>query len=110
MITCFLTYQIDPDKVDEFEQYGKAWIDLVNKMGGNHHGYLLPGEGANNVAYASFSFSSLSAYEAYRKKLAVSKECQEVLKKARENKCIVSYERTFMRPVFEGVADRARIR
>ena len=66
MITCHLRYVIDPYKLPEIEHYGKLWIPLVEKFGGQHHGYLLPSEGANNIAYAMFSFASLSAYEAYR--------------------------------------------
>jgi hypothetical protein len=31
-------------------------------MGGTHHGYFLPDEGANNIAYALFSFPSLADY------------------------------------------------
>lgn len=109
MVTCFLTYQIDPYKVEEFEQYGRVWIDLVNKMGGNHHGYLLPHEGANNIAYASFSFPSLTAYEVYRSELKENEECQRVLNEAKENGCIISYERSFMRPVFSGFETKARL-
>ena len=109
MVTCFLKYQIDPNKVLEFEQYGKKWIDLVNKMGGIHHGYLLPHEGANNIAYTSFSFPSLADYEHYRKRLEVSDECQAVLQEAKNNGCIISYERSFMRPVFEGFTSKAHI-
>jgi hypothetical protein len=41
MTTCFIKYIIDPSKCD-FEHY--VWIDLVNEMGGLHHGYLLPHE------------------------------------------------------------------
>ena len=66
MITCHLRYIIDPDKLAEFEHYGRLWIPLVRKFGGVHHGYLLPSEGASNVALASFSFPSLAAYEQYR--------------------------------------------
>jgi hypothetical protein len=58
MTTCFIKYIIDPSKIADFEHYGKLWIDLVNEMGGLHHGYLLPHEGANNIGYAS-SFPSL---------------------------------------------------
>jgi hypothetical protein len=58
-----LKYIIDPSKIADFEHYGKLWIDLVNEMGGLHHGYLLPHEGANNIGYASFSFPSLADYE-----------------------------------------------
>ena len=66
MITIHLKYVIDPYKVDDFEEYGRMWIPLVNKFGGTHHGYFLPSEGANNIAYALFSFPSMAAFEAYR--------------------------------------------
>lgn len=57
MITCYLRYIINPSKLKEFEAYGKMWIPLVEKFGGQHHGYFLPSEGANNVALAMFSFA-----------------------------------------------------
>ena len=109
MVTCFLRYVIDPDKVIEFEQYGKLWIDLVNEMGGLHHGYLLPHEGANNIAYASFTFPSLADYEQYRHKIPASPACQEALSYAQSTRCIVSYERSFLRPVFDGNFSQARL-
>jgi hypothetical protein len=59
MTTCFIKYIIDPSKIADFEHYGKLWIDLVNEMGGLHHGYLLPHEETNNIGYAFFSFPSL---------------------------------------------------
>lgn len=100
MITCYLKYIIDPYKLEEFEIYAKKWIPLVNKFGGNHHGYFLPHEGANNVALALFSFPSLAEYERYRSDSMKNNECIEAFKYATDTKCIVSYERTFMRPVF----------
>lgn len=102
MITCFIKYIIDPSKLKEFECYGKKWIDLVNHFGGSHHGYLLPHEGVNNVAYASFSFGSLAEYEVYRSKIDEDEACQEVLQMAENNNCIISYERSFMKPIFTG--------
>ena len=101
MVTCYLKYVIDPYKVNEFEEYGKMWIPLVNKLDGTHHGYFLPHEGANNIAYALFTFPSLATYEEYRVKMALDEECQAAIKFAEENKCILSYERSFMRPVFK---------
>lgn len=101
MITCYLKYVIDPYLVNEFEEYAKLWIPLVNKLGGTHHGYFLPHEGANNIAYALFSFPSLADYEEYRRKMAVDEECQQAFELANRTKCIISYERSFMRPVFE---------
>ena len=101
MITCYLRYIIDPSKLKEFEAYGKMWIPLVEKFGGQHHGYFLPSEGANNVALALFSFPSLAAYEGYRQQSQLDLECQAAFKYAEETRCIVSYERSFFRPVFD---------
>jgi hypothetical protein len=101
MITCHLRYILDASKLNEFEHYGKTWIRLVNKFGGTHHGYLLPSEGANNIALASFSFPSFAAYEQYREKSFQDPECIAAFKYATETRCIQSYERTFFRPVFE---------
>jgi len=101
VITCYLKYVIDPYKLKEFEHYAKLWIPLVDRLGGKHHGYFMPHEGANNIALALFSFPSLAAYEAYREKMAADPECQAAFGYAEETRCILSYERSFMRPVFE---------
>lgn len=68
MITCVITYQIEPHEVSAFEDYAERWISLVERFGGTHHGYLLPHEGAGDVAIALFSFPSLARYETYRAK------------------------------------------
>ena len=101
MITCYLRYVVDPFRLQEFETYGKMWIPLVEKFGGKHHGYFLPHEGANNIALALFSFPSLAAYETYRTKTASDPECQAAMRYYKKTKCFISYERSFMRPVFE---------
>jgi hypothetical protein len=101
MITCYLNYVIDPYKLVEFERYAKMWIPLVNKFGGTHNGYFLPSEGANNIALALFTFPSLASYEEYRAKSLEDAECQAAFKYAEDTKCIVSYQRSFFRPVFE---------
>jgi NIPSNAP protein len=101
MVTCCLRYVIDPFRLKEFEHYAKLWIPLVEKFDGKHHGYFLPHEGANNIALALFSFPSLADYEQYRAKAAEDSECQAAMKYYAETKCFLSYERTFMRPVFE---------
>lgn len=100
MVTCYLRYIIDPYKLKEFEHYGKLWIPLVEKFGGQHHGYFLPSEGVSNVALAMFTFESLAAYEAYRIQSMDDADCQAAFAYAQETRCIVSYERSFFRPVF----------
>jgi hypothetical protein len=101
MVTCYLRYVIDPYKAADFEAYARLWIPLVNRLGGTHHGYFLPHEGANNIAVALFSFPSLAAYENYRTRMATDSECQAAFDLAERSRCIVSYERSFMRPVLE---------
>jgi acetylornithine deacetylase/succinyl-diaminopimelate desuccinylase-like protein len=103
MITCSLKYTIDPRKVAEFEHYGRLWITLVEKFGGIHHGYFLPHEGANDIGLALFSFPSLAEYEEYREKIKHDAECQAAMAYARETRCILRFDRSFMRPALEGI-------
>lgn len=51
------------------------WIPLVEKFGGQHNGYFLQSEDANNIALALFSFESLSAHEEYHLKPLNAPEC-----------------------------------
>jgi NIPSNAP len=101
LITCYLRYVVDPFKLAEFEKYGRMWIALVEKFGGQHHGYFMPSEGTNNVALALFSFPSLAAYETYRQQAAADPDCQGAMRYYEQTKCFLSYERSFFRPVFK---------
>ena len=98
-VTCFLRYEIDPAKIAEFEHYARLWVPLVDRLGGRHHGYFLPSEGANDVALALFSFPSLASYEEYRCKAREDPECQAAIRYGRETGCVVRFERSFFRPV-----------
>jgi hypothetical protein len=99
MITCVVDYVIDPKKIDAFEQFAKRWIELVNRYGGDHHGYFLPSEGASDRALALFSFPSLADYEAYRRHFGVNKEFIEADRIRDESGCVLRYDRMFMRPL-----------
>ena len=99
MITCYLRYQVPLGKVAEFEAYGAMWLELLPRFGGIHHGYFLPSEGDSDVALAMFSFPSLAAYEDYRTRMASEPECQAAFDLDKRNRSIISYERSFMRPV-----------
>lgn len=100
MITCLLRYEAKAERLADFELYGRKWITLVNRFGGQHHGYFMPLEGASDVAYALFSFPSLAEYERYRAASAQDPVCQALF---RELPALVQrYDRTFLRPVFEG--------
>ena len=47
----------------------------MEKFGGQHHGYFLPSEGANNIALAMFTFPSLAEFERYRHDSMQDPEC-----------------------------------
>ncbi|MEO3977716.1 NIPSNAP family protein [Streptomyces sp. CAU 1734] len=102
MITIHLKYEIDPDRIGDFEEYGRRWVALVNRFGGTHHGYFLPGEGDSDIAYALFSFPGLAEYERYRQDSADDPECRAAYELARRTRCIRRYERRFLRPLDPG--------
>jgi hypothetical protein len=98
MITCHLKYIIDPYQIPAFEAYGKLWIGLVNRMGGTHHGYFLPSEGANNVAYAC------SASPAWPPTSSTARRRKPIPSASPPSpwppsSVFLSYERSFLRPV-----------
>lgn len=99
MITCYIRYEIDPAKISEFEAYALMWIPLVEKFGGQHHGYFLPHESASDLAVAMFSFPSLAAYETYRAKSMKDDECLAAFAHAKNTACIRRYDRQFLRPL-----------
>jgi len=109
-----LRYTIDPGKLEDFEQYARTWMHLIEKYGGTHQGYLVPNqsppvasfsfsdigeEGLSNVAVALFSFPTIEAYEKYRHDVAGDPECIAETRHYEEIKCFTKYERTFMKPV-----------
>jgi hypothetical protein len=119
MLTCFIRYRIEPDKLNQFREYARAWISLIRKYGGTHHGYFVPGTsgealpkatfsfpglgtaGPENIAVALFSFPSIEAYDKYRRDVAEDDACKAATAKFNHDRCFSSYERTFLIPVFE---------
>lgn len=101
-VTCHLRYEIDPSEIEAFERFAQRWIALVERSGGQHHGYFLPSEGASDVAYALFTFPSLAAYEAYREGFGSDPDFIAADRIREESACVVRYERSFLRPLLEG--------
>jgi NIPSNAP len=99
VITCHVRYEIEPNLIEAFERFATRWMELVNRHGGVHHGYFLPAEGASDVAYALFSFSSLAEYERYRGGFGVDPEFIEADRIRDESGCVKRYERSFLRPL-----------
>jgi hypothetical protein len=119
MFTCCIRYHIDPNELAAFREYARAWISLINKYGGIHHGYFIPGtsqdsfpnaafsfpglgiEGPPHVAVALFSFPNLEGYECYRVAVSEDELCRATTARFNETKCFTQYERTFLVPMFE---------
>jgi hypothetical protein len=106
MITCVVNYTIDPGQLAAFERFALEWMRLVDKHGGQHHGYFLPGEGASDKALALFSFESLASYERYRALFGKDPEFIAADRIRDESGCVLRHERTFMRPLRPSVAER----
>ena len=69
MITCFIRYELDPNKVEAFEAYARNWGQAIPRCGADLIGYFAPHEGSATTAYGVYSIEDLAAYEAYRMRL-----------------------------------------
>ena len=107
MITCVVNYTIDPAEIAAFERFAMEWMRLVDKHGGQHHGYFLPAEGESDRALALFSFDSLAAYEQYRTLFGKDPEFVAADRIRDDSGCVLRFERTFMRPLWSSGNDRA---
>lgn len=119
MFTCVIRYRVAPGRLAELRDYAHAWITLIRRYGGTHHGYFtpaaedealpdpsfsFPGLGTAapaDVAFALFSFPDVAAYDRYRAAVAQDPDCQAATARFDAAPCFTSYERSFLTPIFE---------
>jgi len=102
VITCYLRLVIDPYKLGDFQRYSRMIMPLAAAYGGTHHGTFLPHEGPNNMAAVQlFSFPSLADYERYRAAILQDEVALAGWRFQEETRCVLSFERSLMRPLFE---------
>ena len=94
-LTCFIRYEIDPFKTEQFRDYCERWGRIIPSCGGHLIGYFLPCKGTNYEAWGLVSFASLAAYEAYRARLKNDTDGRANFEFARRERFIVREERTF---------------
>jgi hypothetical protein len=72
LITLFLRYTIDPNKLSDIKKYAADEQTPIIESGGTILGYFMPTDfaGATNEAIGLIEFPSLAEYEIYRAKLA----------------------------------------
>lgn len=97
MLTCFIRYEIDPNRRELFDQYARTWGQCIPRNGADLIGYFAPHEGSATLAYGVYNIPSLAAYEAYRARLAADPLGRQNYDFARAEKFILREERTFLK-------------
>lgn len=97
MITCFIRYEIDPFKKEQFEHYAKNWGHAIPRCGANLIGYFSPHEGSSSIAYGVYSIESLAGYETYRAKLAADPLGRKNYEFAQREQFIQREDRLFLK-------------
>ena len=97
MITCFIRYEIDPFKSNEFAAYARNWGQAIPRCGAELIGYFGPHEGSKTTAYGVYNIDSLAAYEAYRTRLAADPLGRENCEFARRERFILREDRIFLK-------------
>lgn len=97
MITCFIRYEIDPFKLDAFDQYARSWGEAIPRCGADLIGYFAPHEGSATTAYGVYSIADLAAYEAYRARLRADPLGRENYEFAKREQFIRREDRIFLR-------------
>jgi hypothetical protein len=96
-ITCFIRYEIDPTKVEQFEEYARTWGQCIPSCGADLVGYFAPHEGSATTAYGVYHIDSLAAYEAYRARLKAHPLGQSNYAFAQREKFLLKEDRIFLR-------------
>jgi NIPSNAP len=117
-VTCQIRYRVDLSKMREFEAYARAWMVLIERHGGTHHGYFVPRdapdgvrfsfpgvgyEGPKDIALALFSFPDEESYSRYRVEVAADPDCAAAAALYSDTHCFLGYERLFLQPVDRAV-------
>lgn len=69
MITCIIKYELDPYRIDAFEEYARKWGEAIPQYGADPFGYFAPHEGSATTGYGIYAVKDLAAYEVYRRRL-----------------------------------------
>lgn len=99
MITCIITYDIEPTGHDAFAQYARGWSSAIPECGAALIGYFAPHEGSATTAYGIYDIASLAEYEAYRARLRDHPTARENFAFAQKERFIRREDRLFLQRV-----------
>ena len=97
MITCFIRYEIDPFKVEAFNEYARTWGQAIPRCGADLIGYYAPHEGSSTLAYGVYNIKNLADYEAYRERLRNDPQGRANYEFAKREQFIRREDRVFLR-------------
>ncbi len=97
MITCFIRYEIDPFRREQFDTYARNWGQVIPRNGADLIGYFAPCEGSLTTAYGVYNIGSLAEYEAYRARLKADPLGQANFEFARKERFILKEDRIFLK-------------
>ena len=92
-----LRYEIDPFKLDAFDEYARNWGEAIPRCGADLIGYFAPHEGSATTAYGVYSIADLAAYETYRARLRADPLGRENYEFANREQFIRREDRIFLR-------------
>jgi hypothetical protein len=103
MITLFLRYTIDPNKLADIEKYATEELVPIRESGGQVLGYFLPTDfaGPTNEAIGLIDFPSLAEYEIYRAKLAEHPLHKKYVERLQSTGALLSIHRSLVKRVEE---------
>jgi hypothetical protein len=101
MITLFLRYTIDPNKLSDIAKYAADEQIPIRESGGKILGYFMPTDfaGATNEAFGLIDFPSLAEYEIYRAKLAAHPLHKKYVEVVQRSGALLSIQRSLIQRV-----------
>ena|ERR1700742_4971246 len=101
MITLFLRYALDPNKIADFAAYASSEQIPIRESGGKILGYFLTTDfaGATNEAFGLIDFASLAEYEIYRAKLAEHPLHKKFAGELQHSGALIAVERSIIQRV-----------
>jgi hypothetical protein len=98
VLTLCIRYTIDPNKLPAFKTYVEAELGPISRSGGKTLGYFLPTDfaGPTNEALGLIEFSSLAAYEEYRRALGEDADHKKNVARLEASGAVVAMNRSFI--------------
>jgi hypothetical protein len=101
ILTLYLRYTIDPNKLAEWKAYAEAEFAPITESGGKIVGYYAPTDfaGATSEAFAMIDVGTMAEYEVYRAKLVTHPKHRENVARIEKEGAIVSTYRAIIERV-----------